>query len=115
MPIDYKQYPDNWKTEIVPAIRQRSGNICEGSPVYPDCRAVNGLPHPVTGSTVVLTTAHFDQDKKNNQYSPDDKNAPGNNLYHWCQRCHLTHDKGQHISNRKFGRNWKDAQSKLDM
>lgn len=29
MPIDYSKYPPNWKTEIVPAIRERSGNRCE--------------------------------------------------------------------------------------
>jgi hypothetical protein len=46
-------------------VRKRSGNRCEGSPLYPDCRAVNGQPHPVTGSRVVLTTAHWpDPDKR---------------------------------------------------
>jgi len=115
MPIKYKDYPENWKTEIVPAIRQRGGNRCEGSPAYPDCRAENGQPHPETGSVVVLTTAHFDRDKTNNAYSLTDKNAPGNNLYHWCQRCHLKHDIAQHVGNRKYGRNWKDGQEKLSL
>ncbi len=40
MPLDYKDYPPNWKTEIVPAIRKRSDDRCEGSPAYPDCKAV---------------------------------------------------------------------------
>ena len=29
MPIDYKKYPSNWKTEIRPAILQRANNCCE--------------------------------------------------------------------------------------
>ena len=29
MPIDYKKYPPNWKTEIVPAVLNRAGNCCE--------------------------------------------------------------------------------------
>lgn len=29
MPIDYKQYPPNWKSEIRPAIMARAGNRCE--------------------------------------------------------------------------------------
>ena len=44
-------YPPNWK-EIRASILERAGNLCEGSPRYPDCRAANGEPHPVTGSKV---------------------------------------------------------------
>lgn len=29
MPIDYKKYPTNWKTEIVPDVLKRAGNCCE--------------------------------------------------------------------------------------
>ena len=29
MPIDYKKYPSNWKTEIRPAIMERAKNCCE--------------------------------------------------------------------------------------
>jgi len=29
MPIDYKKYPPNWKTEIVPRIIKRANNCCE--------------------------------------------------------------------------------------
>jgi len=115
MPIDYKDYPANWKTEIVPAIRNRSNNKCEGSPKYPDCNAENGKPHPVTGSKVVLTTAHFDQDKNNNNYHLTNCHDEENNLFHWCQRCHLGHDINQHVNNRKYGRNWKRDQLKLNI
>lgn len=29
MPIDYKKYPSNWKTEIRPAILERDGHCCK--------------------------------------------------------------------------------------
>lgn len=29
MPIDYKKYPENWKTEIRPRIMARANNTCE--------------------------------------------------------------------------------------
>ena len=50
------RYPKNWKL-ISRFIRHyRAKNKCEW------CGALNGEPHPITGSKVVLTTAHvFDQ------------------------------------------------------
>ena len=65
----------------------RSGDRCEGSPAYPDCRAKNREPHPVTGSQVVLTVGHLD-------HTPE--NCDEDNLMHWCQRCHLTYDSHKH-------------------
>lgn len=76
------RYPKNWK-QIVERIRERSGNACEGSPAYPDCRAANGKPHPVTGSKVILTVAHLN-------HTPED--CRDEILKHWCQRCHNTYD-----------------------
>lgn len=93
MPIDYTLYPSNWRSEIRPRILERAGNACEGSPRYPRCRAVNSQPHPITGSTVVLTIAHLDHDLANNADS---------NLAALCQRCHLTHDAQQHAATRKL-------------
>ncbi|HZI31283.1 MAG TPA: hypothetical protein VFF11_03010 [Candidatus Binatia bacterium] len=87
MPINYKRdYPPDWPL-IRAAILNRAGNRCEGSPAYPDCRAENGQPHPVTGSKVVLTVAHRDHDTTHN--TPE-------NLAAWCQRCHLTYDAKLH-------------------
>lgn len=85
-PENKNRYPTNWKA-IVERIRERSRDRCEGSPAYPDCRAKNHEPHPQTGSTVVLTTAHLD-------HQPE--NCDPKNLRHWCQRCHLTYDSKQH-------------------
>jgi hypothetical protein len=95
MAFNPKEYPSNWK-EIVSYVRQRSGDRCEGSYLYPDCRAINGLPHPVTGSHVVLTTAHFPDRTKTN--------CDLNNLRHLCQRCHLAIDREYHVRKRKENR-----------
>lgn len=103
MPIDYKNYPDNWK-DIRNDILIRAKNCCEGSPRYPNCNVPNYNPHPVTGSKVILTIAHLDQNRNNNNYK---------NLRALCQRCHLTHDAIQHALNRKYGREWKYTIGKL--
>ena len=91
MPVkDWSRYPPNWR-EIRRAILARADHCCEGSPAYPDCRARNHEPHPVTSKRVVLAVAHLDHD-------------PGNcdpaNLCAWCQRCHVTYDAKHHARTR---------------
>lgn len=76
MPIDYKKYPSNWK-DIRKGIIDRSENVCEL------CGSPNGGKQWKTGSKVVLTVAHIDQDIKNNKPY---------NLLALCQRCHLRID-----------------------
>lgn len=88
-PENLKRYPPNWKA-IVEQVRERSGNRCEGSPDFQDCRAENGHHHPVTGSLVVLTVGHLD-------HTPE--HCDMDNLKHWCQRCHLNYDKEHHQQN----------------
>ena len=88
-PDNRSRYPADWPA-IRAAILERAGNRCEGSPRYPDCRAQNGQPHPVTGSRVVLTVAHLD-------HTPE-HSAPVN-LRAWCQRCHLAYDQDHHARN----------------
>lgn len=85
-------------------IRYRAGDACEGSPAYPDCRAKNYEPHPVTGSKVVCTVAH--RDGKLDDHSDE-------NLAFWCQRCHLTHDAKQHAHNAAITRAEKRGQPDL--
>jgi len=92
MPCDYRNYPPNWKTEIRPDILDRARDCCEGSPKYPKCRAANYEPHPVTGKRVVLTIAHFDHDRTNNDYD---------NLWAWCQKCHNNHDAKHRAETRR--------------
>lgn len=92
-PEEKARYPKNWKAVSL-EVRAAAGWRCEGSPAYPDCRAVNAEPHPVTGSKVVLTVAHLN-------HQPEDCGEPGNrpNLKAWCQRCHLTYDAPVHAMN----------------
>lgn len=75
-PENRSRYPANWK-EISAAIRSRANNACEW------CGAENGEAHPVTGSKVVLTTAHLD-------HTPE--NCDPSNLAALCQRCHNRYD-----------------------
>lgn len=84
MPCDYSKYPSSWKTEIRPAILKRAGDKCEL------CGANNGLPHPITGSIVVLTIMHLDHDTTHNE--PE-------NLKAGCQKCHNTYDADYRRSN----------------
>ncbi len=113
MPIDYKKYPANWKTEIRPAILKRAENKCE----------ICGVPNKAYGFrvdtgefinselemdllesygveiwegekmiTIVLTISHTDHDINNNDY---------NNLRALCQQCHFRHDINHHKKTRR--------------
>ena len=84
-PENRARYPLDWQ-EISRRIRfERAAGTCEF------CRlARHGQPHPVTGSTVVLTVAHLD-------HVP--KNCLDDNLAAMCQRCHLTYDQPHHRQN----------------
>jgi len=86
-PENRKRYPDDWK-EISYRIRfERADGWCEF------CRiAEHGEQHPVTGSIVVLTTAHLD-------HTPE--HCADDNLAAMCQRCHLTYDAVHHRQNRE--------------
>jgi len=101
-PENKGRYPSNWR-DIVAQVRERSGDRCEGSPAFPDCRADNGKPHPETGSRVVLTTGHLNHEPEDCRLS---------NLKHWCQRCHLVYDAKHHAqtayATRKFRANTRD-------
>lgn len=91
LPEKRQLYPSNWK-ELRSQVLARAGHRCEGSPAFPDCRAINYEPHPVTGSKVVLTTAHLDHNPQNNDLS---------NLRALCQRCHNKHDAKHRHANRR--------------
>ena len=89
-PENRARYPKDWPQISLSIRRDRAKWVCEGSPAYPDCVARHGLPHPRTGSSVVLTVAHLDQ-------TPE--NCDPSNLKAWCQLCHLTYDRPVHITN----------------
>ena len=109
MPMNRAQYPDNWET-ISSRIRfERAGGRCEctgecgadhggrcnaphGETVWrrEDARHIWRLPDAETPPVgwyavrVVLTTAHLDHDRGNNDEA---------NLLALCQHCHLRHDR----------------------
>lgn len=75
------RYPENWK-EISARIRfERARGRCE------KCGATHFQPHPLTGSRVVLATAHLN-------HIPED--VRNENLQAMCQRCHLKYDRWFH-------------------
>ena len=126
MPCDYKEYHPDWKTKIRPDILERDNNCCKFCGVenarlihrhgnksedwsyWPEgmeseAWSVDGLK----STKIILTIAHLDHDKTNNDYS---------NLAALCQRCHLKHDIKHHSANRKYGRKHKsEHQLKLDI
>lgn len=71
---------------------------CMGTPMWHSdqrqarCGAVNGQPHPRTGSAVVLTVAHLD-------HTPE--NCHPANLRAMCQGCHLRYDREHHAETRR--------------
>lgn len=89
VPCNYKDYPNDWK-EIRKEILKRANNRCEL------CNAENYKPHWKTGSKVVLTIAHIDQDRENNKRY---------NLLALCQRCHLRIDLPYKIKKRGIKKN----------
>ena len=124
MPIDYANYPPDFK-EISRRIRfDRAGGKCENCGIanytvieyvddvresitlfekFKHARAYANLKNSqymrvgnkgVWFSVVILTTAHLDHDTWN---SDDD------NLRALCQRCHLTHDRQDNAKKRMYG------------
>ena len=91
------RYPPDWP-EILRRIRfVRAGGRCEcagecGHDHGGRCPAINYQSHPVTGSKVILTTAHLE---------PTPENCADDNLKAMCQRCHLALDRPIHDANRR--------------
>jgi hypothetical protein len=79
------RYPEEWDL-ISLWVRVMAGWRCEW------CNAAQSERHPITGSIVVLTCAHV--------YDPAPENVTPSNLAALCQRCHLSHDRKQHIATR---------------
>jgi hypothetical protein len=88
MPWNRAEYPPDWSDVIRPAMIARAQNRCEGSPAYPGCRVKNYSAHSVTGSRVILTTAHLCR--------CEPKCGELSHLRLLCQRCHLTLDAELH-------------------
>src|SRR5690606_24615649 len=126
MPIGYKKYPSNWKTEIVPKIKARENNRC----------AFRGVKNYSVGyrngTEFIPTWGNEYQDKagkgeltykeardlvKHCNECGDDNliiivltvahldhditNNELSNLKALCQKCHLDYDKEHHRKNRR--------------
>lgn len=101
MPMRRELYPDDWE-EISKRIRfiRAEGRCectgeCEAHDFEGRCEAINYDPHPITGSRVVLTVAHLNDDKMD---------CSDENLKAMCQRCHLNLDRDEHRRNRAASR-----------
>lgn len=115
MPVDMSRYPENW-AEISERIRfERAGGRCECTGECGlhkgRCAAVHGEEHPVTGSKVVLTTAHLGTDTgdKHNKMDVRDEN-----LKAMCQRCHLIFDLPEHVHNANVTRHEKKREAAIE-
>lgn len=77
-PENLKRYPKDWKLRSYFVRFVRAKGTCEW------CGAIHNQPHPLTGSRVILTTAHIYDDRP--------EAASLLNLAALCQKCHNTHD-----------------------
>lgn len=130
MPINYKDYPPNWKTEIRPAILKRANNCCEFCGVKNYSVGYHYNEGGIRGFWV--TAGNEMHDKAGRGELPykqalemvkhcreccDDKpviivltvahldhNTSNNdpaNLAALCQRCHLRYDREHHAETRR--------------
>ena len=86
-PENVARYPADWKLRSRFVREYRARNQCEW------CGAKKGEPHPLTGSRVVLTTAHIYDDRP--------EAASLLNLAALCQKCHNGHDAKARQQRRK--------------
>lgn len=134
MPIDYKKYPANWKTEIRPNILERDGNCCKfckvpngeivcrgkwnGKAVWQDD---NGAIHDAENGDFLGDSYVGDVFTNESQrvtkivltimhLDHDTTNNDYSNLAAGCQKCHLNYDKDHH---KKNSRTTRDKNKKL--
>lgn len=126
MPIDYKRYPQNWKSEIVPAVLKRANYRCECCGlqnhwtvwsvkfsiredgrykersiwfrIKDDALREAKRPELVREVEVILTIAHLDHDEENHEVKLERLKA-------LCQLCHLRYDAKEKY--RRSLTNWK--------
>jgi len=130
MPIDYKKYPPNWKTEIRPRILERDDNRCKNCKKrnytvgYYDCDGSwcptgGNIYHDHIGSVGAETYKEARElcDSNNIDGQLDDEhyivivltiahldqditNNDDENLAALCQRCHFRHDAPYRLTNK---------------
>lgn len=132
MPCNYKEYPKDWK-QIRERILLRANNKCEKCGLknhiiiskkdrkevvnfdwhrYAQLSKAEYSPSQILKkmncTKVVLTIAHLDNDHRN-------KNVANERLLALCQQCHLRMDILHHSDNRKYGRDYRQNNLKLDI
>jgi 5-methylcytosine-specific restriction endonuclease McrA len=111
MPINYKDYPDNWKEEIRPAILKRENYRCKFCGVRHKAYGIRDekgqfieldktdkdavIKSGKKFIRVILTIAHLDHNIQNNDFS---------NLAALCQKCHNNYDKEYRIAKRRINK-----------
>lgn len=91
-PDERARYPKAWRAISLRIRAERAAWRCEQLNASGlRCTALQGEPHPLTGSRVVLTVAHLD-------HTPE--NCADENLRAMCQRCHLLYDAEHHAKTR---------------
>lgn len=138
MPCDYKNYPENWKTEIRPAILKRANDRCEFCKVknhrYVLRGTINGEHFYQYDNGIICRSDNGDYydsaamgwlfDEKSTgklvkivltiaHLDHDVKNNDFTNLKALCQRCHNRHDVKQRIINRSKTKLMRDGQLEL--
>lgn len=88
-PENRARYPKSWKSMVAQAGERSRGRCeCDGKcgEDHPGdrCAALNGQPHPDTGSKVVLTLAH--------EHGVPLEETSIERMFHACQRCHNRYD-----------------------
>ncbi len=131
MKADMKLYHPKWSL-ITRLIRTRAGNRCEHCQVenglsgYRDretgrfyteseCMELLDSDGPEFESLsldlsrkplkIVCTTAHLDQDRRNNRFG---------NLAFLCQKCHFAHDRKANVRRRRYGRHFTENNLKIE-
>lgn len=111
--MDRRRYPEGWE-RVSLEVRERAGWRCEchgecGSDHEREagklrCTARHAAPHPITGSTVVLTVAHLWRGPCAEHHAAGVKCDDPEHLAAMCQRCHLRYDLEHHVANARATR-----------
>jgi 5-methylcytosine-specific restriction endonuclease McrA len=133
MPINYKLYAKNWKTELRPAVLERARHRCECCGVdnyavvrwdgsrydfYEAWNNEKSMYEEIQPTTYKEARAWFIEAMSNDYYHDwkvivltvahldhDIQNNAMSNLKAMCQRCHLQHDRADNARRRKYGKN----------
>lgn len=129
MPMDRRRYPPDWEAVRARVLERAQGQCeCRGEcgvdhalePYQDDpdndsprCAAVHDHHHPVTGSLVVLTTAHLWRGPCAEHDRAGVKCGELEHLAAMCQACHLRYDRPHHVANARRTRRSKRATGDL--